>query len=149
MPDDYYDDEQDDQQQENADIKALRQAAKERNDLQKQLAASQRELAFAKSGLDFSDPKLKYFINGYEGDLTPDAIRQQAEADGFIAPAQNTKPTDQADINAHQRMQNASAGANDTPPPDLAEKLRQANSQEEVMKLVVESGLPTSWNRPE
>lgn len=131
----------------NTDIRALRQAAKERNDLAKQLAASQRELAFAKSGLDFADPKLKYFVNGYDGELTSEAIRQRAQEDGFLAPPPDT--TSQEEVNSHQRMANASSGAGDGKQPDFLDKVRQANNQDEVMKLVMEQGLPTSWNRPE
>lgn len=130
----------------NADIKNLRRAAKERDDLQKQLADRDRELAFAKAKLDLDDPKLRYFIKGYEGELTPDAIRTQAQADGFL-PA--PPPPDQSEMNAHQRVQHASSGAGDAPPPDLNDQIRQAQSQEEVMELVMKNNLPTSWNRPE
>jgi putative heme degradation protein len=147
MADEYNDDDQNEQQDQSPDIRALRQKAKERDTLAAQLAERERELAFAKSGLDFNDPKLKYFIKGYEGDLTPEAIKAKAQEDGFLAAQASS--TDQAEVNAHQRLTNASSGANETPTPDLADLISQANSPEEVMALVSKNNLPTAWNRPE
>ena len=150
MPEEFDDNDQDDQEDQqqgsNSNLRALRQKAKERDDLAAQLAERDRELAFAKSGLDFNDPKLKYFIKGYDGELTPDAIKAKAQEDGFLAAP---TPKNAAEVVAQQRIANASSGASETPNEDLHDLIRQANSPEEVMKLVAQAGLPTSWNRPE
>jgi len=148
MADEYEDDEQTGQSNDSggSDIRALRQKAKERDQLAAQLAERERELAFAKSGLDFNDPKLKYFVKGYDGDLSPEAIRAQAQADGFL-PA--PPPQNPAEVDAYGRIANASSGASETPTPDLSDLIRQANSPEEVMQLVAKAGLPTAYNRPE
>lgn len=141
---------QEDEQGGNADIRALRRAARERDDLQKQLAARDRELAFAKSGLDFSDPKLGYFIKGYEGDLTTEAIRQKAEEDGFLSKtsqSQQQPQTSPQEVASQQRVQNASSGAGETPPENFRDLIAQANSVEEVMELAAKHGMPTTWNR--
>jgi hypothetical protein len=149
MADEYEYDDDDDQgnQGGNDHLKELRRKARDADRLQAQLEAQARELAFAKAKLDLDDPKLKYFIKGYEGDLSPEAIREQAIADGFLAKAE--QPTPPQDLTAQQRIAAASSGAGETPQPNLHELLSQANSPEEVMRLVAQSGLPTAWNRPE
>jgi hypothetical protein len=126
------------------DLRNLRKAAKERNDMQAQLNAQQRELAFSKAGLDLSDPKMGYFTKGYEGELTAEAIRATAQEHGFI---QGTPPPNQANLNGQQRIANASSGAGETPPPDLQDLIRQAASPEEVMTLMKQAGYATSWDR--
>ena len=61
--------------------KARRQAAE-------QLAQAQRELAFHRAGIDPTDERLGYFVRGYDGEVTPEKIREAAQAAGFIqAPA--------------------------------------------------------------
>lgn len=127
------------------DLRALRKASKERDDLSRQLEAHTRELAFSRARLDVEDPKLKYFIKGYEGDLTPEAIRAQAEADGFVQSQQ--QDTKREDVRAQQRITRASSGASETPNPELGDLIRQAKTPTEVMELMVQAGYPTTWNR--
>lgn len=144
MADEYDDEEEGGVQLSSEDLRNLRKAAKERNELQAQIEQQKRELAFAKANLDLNDPKLGYFIKGYEGDLTPEAIRAQALADGFIQQQQASNE----ELNAQQRIANASSGAGETTDPGIIDKMRHASSVEEVMKLAAEAGMPTSWNRP-
>lgn len=131
----------------NDNLKELRRKAREADRLQAQIDAKDRELAFARAKLDLDDPKLKYFIKGYEGELTADAIRAQAISDGFL-PAPESKIPD-GELDAQQRIAGASSGAGETPTQNLNELIAQANSPEEVMKLVTQAGLPTAHNRPE
>ncbi len=150
MSDEYneeFDDEQDDGpvSLNRSDLRNLRKAAKERSDLAARLAAQERELAFAKAKLDLDDPKIEYFVKGYDGDLTPDAIRAKAEEAGFLAAQKQQPPADE--VTAQRRIANASSGATETPDPNLAELIGQAQTQEEVMKLITQAGLPTTWNR--
>jgi hypothetical protein len=149
MPDEYEYDDDDDQGNDGGSdhLKELRKKAREHDKLQAQLAARDKELAFAKAKLDLDDPKLKYFIKGYEGELTPEAIREQAIADGFLPKPEPTAPS--GELTAQQRIAAASSGAGETPSPDLNDLIRQAESPEEVMKLVSQAGLPTAYNRPE
>lgn len=47
-----------------------------------------RENALLRAGIPVDDPKLAYFVKGYDGELTADAIRAEAVAAGFMnAPA--------------------------------------------------------------
>lgn len=137
---DEYEDEYEDEQ-DNQDIRNLRKAAKERDALQAQLRERDRELAFARAKIDLDDPRMKYFVKGYDGELTPEAVRAKAEEDGFL-PKSQTPP----DVTAQQRIASASSGASETPNTDLEDAIRAAGSQEEVMNLMAKAGYPTSWD---
>lgn len=125
------------------DLRALRAASKERDTLSAQIAAQNRELAFARAKIDMDDPRTKYFIKGYDGDLTPEAIRAQAEADGFF---KDVRVDTSHEVAGQTRIANASAGGN-TNPPDLTSRIQQASSQEEIMAIMIEAGYPTSWSQ--
>jgi len=93
------------------DIKSLRRAASGKKQLEKELADLRRELAFAKAGLPMSDPKMNYFIKGYDGEMTAEAIRQAALESGFLASQgqEDNSVVDNAAA-AQQRVMSASSG---------------------------------------
>ena len=127
-----YDDEQDEQQQVEQrtrtvprDVwKDMERKAKERDEIGKQLEAANRRLAFADAGINTSDPKLSYFVRGYDGDLTPEAIRTAAAEAGFIDPPAPEVPTEE--LRAHDRVTQAAAGANTAVNEDILEGARRA-----------------------
>jgi len=68
---------------------ALREAADKGRRLE-------RENAFLKAGFNpEADPKVAYFIDGYKGDLTTDAIKAEAVRAGFITPAEPEPPKEE------------------------------------------------------
>jgi len=75
--DEFYEDE-DDQTQETNPVRArMKQLEKENREFKKQLAeaqTAQKEMAFIKGGLDMNHPMAKYFVKGYDGVLSPDAL---------------------------------------------------------------------------
>lgn len=91
--------------------RGLRRAANKSKKLEAELAAAKRELAFAKAGIPLEDPKMNYFVKGYDGELSPDAIRQAALEAGFIGNQQAPDPGVQAAAAAQDRVMSASAGA--------------------------------------
>ena len=116
MSDNYTDDdfESDDIETEgdNGDIKSLRRAANSKKKLEQELNSLRRELAFAKAGLPMNDPKMNYFIKGYDGDLDADAIREAALDAGFLSSqSQDQAPEHAAALAAQGRVMSASAGA--------------------------------------
>jgi hypothetical protein len=129
------------------DLKALRSIAKDFNEIKSQSEQAQRELAFAKAKLDITDPKMSYFVKGYEGDLDPSKIREAAIAAGFIGSnsPQQTVPVEE--LGGHQALNEAASGG-DQKREDLEEKIRNAKNSEEIMALMTAAGYPTSWNRP-
>ncbi len=124
------------------DLKALRNIARNASELQAQHEAAQRQLAFAKAKIDLTDPKMGYFIKGYDGELDPQKIRDAATEAGFLqAQTQQIPPQE---LGGHQQVADAAAGGNNNK-TDLAEQIRNANSQEEVMAIMTQAGYPTSW----
>lgn len=93
------------------DIKSLRRAANGKKQLEKELADLKRELAFAKAGLPMNDPKMNYFVKGYDGDMTAEAIRQAALESGFLASqGQENDSVISNAAAAQQRVMSASSG---------------------------------------
>lgn len=127
------------------DLKALRNIAKDANDLRAQNDAAQRQLAFAKAKIDVTDPRMGYFIKGYEGDLEPEKIRAAALEAGFLNTQQPQSQVPATELDGHQQMGQAASGGS-SKPEDLTEKIRNAQSQEEVMAIMTAAGYPTSWS---
>jgi ABC-type Na+ efflux pump permease subunit len=93
------------------DIKSLRRAANGKKQLEKELADLKRELAFAKAGLPMNDPRMNYFVKGYDGDMTAEAIRQAALESGFLASqGQENDSVISNAAAAQQRVMSASSG---------------------------------------
>jgi hypothetical protein len=91
------------------EAKAAKTAAEEAN-------AAKRELAFMRAGIDSTDPKLSYFVKGYDGEIDADAIKSAAVEAGFLASAlANTDPVSDpsvaANLDAASRIAAASTGA--------------------------------------
>lgn len=113
-----------------AENKALREAAAEAE-------AARRELNFVKAGVDPNDPKFKYFVKGYEGDLTPEAIREAAEEASLIPGRNNERVAEQQSWN--RVAQAAKAGQTSEPPVDYAQRIANAKSPDEVMQLLAQA----------
>lgn len=114
MSDNYMDDDLDVDEQSDETPKGLRRAANKSKKLEAELAELKRELAFAKAGLAMDDPKMKYFIKGYDGEMEADAIREAATDAGFIQAEPDPQPQQQdfsGDAAAQQRVMRASVGA--------------------------------------
>lgn len=154
MSDNYTDDDFDLDTEESSDIRALRKAANAAKRLKAENAQMKRELAFAKAGIALDDPKMRYFVKGYEGDLEAEAIREAATEAGFIqleqasqeqAPDQNM----QAAASAQQRVMAASAGATAEDISEEAalsrmEAAMQEGGIEAMLDVARQYGIPTS-----
>jgi hypothetical protein len=137
----FEDDAVQDQQQSKDPMRAhMRKLEAENKALREQAAgaqAAQRELNFVKAGMDPNDPKYKYFVKGYDGELTPEAIRQAAEEASLI-PSQNKEVV--AEQQSWNRVaQAARAGETSEPAVDYAQRLNNAKSPDEVMQLLAQA----------
>lgn len=93
------------------DFKNLRAKARKADQYERELENLKRELAFTKAGIPMEDPKMGYFVKGYEGDLDPSSIKQAAIDAGFIAaPQQQADPVLDQAREGQQRVLAASAG---------------------------------------
>lgn len=133
----------------NDDIRKLRAKARKADAMEAELNQLRRERAFTKAGIDPDDPKMRYFIKGYDGEDDPEAIRTAALEAGFIAqePEQSEEQRQQAET--HQRMDTAQAGAQGIQPPEplsreaMAQAMEQGGS-EGLLALLETQGIPVS-----
>jgi len=118
----------------------MKQLEKEAKELRKQVAefaVTQRELAFAKAGIDPASPQAKYFVKGYDGDLTPEAIRAAAEEAQLITPQPVQVDPDKA---AWQQSNRIAAGAETASEgPSWIKRIRDASSAEEISNIFAEA----------
>jgi len=107
---------------------------------------AQRKLAFVEAGVDINAPSSRYFVKGYEGEMTADAIRQAAQEVNLIGATQ-VKPEVQAEQNAWNRVSKAkSLGDNSEPEVDWNTKIRNAKSQDEVMQVLAQANQASQTN---
>ena len=124
--------------------KELRASRIAKRELEAEKAANQsaqRELAILKAGIPES-PARDLFLKAYDGPVTTEAIKTEAERYGLMAPPAGTGaggPTAE-ELAAQQRI--AGAGATGDTPVDEAARaaftaqLRQAKNSDEVMALI-------------
>lgn len=101
-------------------------------------SASERKLAFVEAGVDPNLPVAKYFMKGYEGELTPEAIRQAAIEAQIIQDQKAAQVASEAQA-WNRTTQAASGAAMSEPPVDFVTRISQAKSQAEVEMLLAEA----------
>lgn len=89
--------------------KALEKANAELAELRQQTAKYQRNEVFDQAGVP-RDGAAKWFRNGYDGELTVEAIKAAAEADGLLSTPKSPPPPE---AEVHQRIDEATS----SPPP--------------------------------
>jgi hypothetical protein len=155
-----------------SDIRAMEKKARRADDLQAQVDQLNRKFAFTEAGLDMSNKGVSYFVKGYEGELTAEAIRTAAKEAGFITEkppptAQQTGQTPMTqtqldhlngsqsqglmteEFQAMQRIRQMATqplGSQDNQMLYYQE-LANAKNADEVMEIANKYGLPTTHNR--
>ena len=108
-----------------------------------QLAQLQRELSFRDAGVDPSSKQGQYFMRGYDGEMTADAIRAEAAELGLTGqPVQAQQP--QVDYGAEQRIAMAADDAGPVTNPELDTLIRQTKNPDELRELMESHG--HTWN---
>jgi hypothetical protein len=80
----------------------LNQTQTKAQQAEERATAAERKLAFVEAGVPLTQPDGKpnpiatYFVNGYQGEVNPDAIRAEATALGLLQPAQQAPTTQTA-----------------------------------------------------
>jgi hypothetical protein len=138
--DEFYEDE-DDQMQETNPVRArMKQLEKENREFKKRLAeaeTAQKEMAFIKGGLDMNHPMAKYFLKGYDGDLSPDAIKNALVEAQLITPEVQV---DDQDKQAWRESNRIAAGSEVAPEPaSWAKRINDAQSEQELMAIFAEA----------
>jgi hypothetical protein len=112
------------------EIKSLRQNAVEAEQ-------AKREMAFMKAGIDTGDSAAKYFVKGYDGELTVDAIKQAAVEARLLSP--RVSEENLSEQQAWKRTNQVAAGAESASEiPDLQARLDAASTEAEVLAILSE-----------
>jgi hypothetical protein len=120
-----------------ARMRELEQQVKAFEAKAKEAEAAQRELAFVKAGVNPDSAAAKYFVKGYDGELTPEAIRAAAEEANLVSSEKKEAAGEQQ---AWNRVAQASrAGETSEPPVDYAQRLNNAKSSDEVMAIIAQA----------
>ena len=121
-----------------AQLRKVEQQLKASEAKAKEFEGAARELNFVKAGVNTSDPGAKYFVKGYDGELSPEAIRVAAQEANLI-PASNGETVQASEQQAWSRVNNASReGEKFEPGTDWNEKMANAKNEQEVNQLMAQ-----------
>lgn len=109
-----------------------------------ELAALKRSIMFRDANIDPSSKRNEYFIKGYEGELTVEAIREEATAVGLYEVASAPSAERQINMGAEQRIAAAAEDAGPVANPELLELIDSSNSLEELQATWEAHG--NTWN---
>ena len=124
-----------------SNIRNLEARAKAGDEAVAKLAELQRELSFRDAGVDPQSKQGQYFMRGYDGEMTVDAIRAEATELGLAGdsnpPAAQAPPVD---YGAEQRIAMAADDAGPVSPPEWSSLVAQTNNAEELAALIEAHG---------
>ena len=101
--------------------------------------AIKRENAFMKAGIPMDDPMAKYFVKGYDGEISAEAIRAAAQEANLIQKAADDAKA-KSEVDAWNRISRAQrAGETSEPAADWNAKLNQARSEQEVLQILAQA----------
>jgi hypothetical protein len=127
--------------------KDLRKLKEQRREGEKAIAerdALARELSFVKAGVDPAHPAAAIFARGYDGDPTPEAVKEAWAAMTGVTGDAGGPPPSADELAALGRADELTSGAAGQLPPDkLAErdaKLRAAKTEREFDEIYAEYG---------
>lgn len=143
MPDsnDEFDDDANDQSGNENDPANLRQRMKKLEAEAKAGSVAIRKLAFVEAGIDLALPSNKYFVKGYDGEMTPDAIRAAALEAKLISGNNTANPDDAANKEKEKAAWDrvgaaANAGESSGQVTDTKTQIMNAKSPQEVLQLI-------------
>jgi peptidoglycan hydrolase CwlO-like protein len=139
--DDTYEDDYEQQASETnpvrARMKQLEKAVREKDALLAKYAETEKKMTFMEAGINTSDPKFKYFVKGYDGEMTPEAITQAAVEAQLITPQASPADVDKA---AWQQTNRIAAGAETASAgPSWVKRIRDASSADELSAIFAEA----------
>ena len=130
----------------------LEAKAKRADEHQAQIQQMQRKEVFRDAGLDPSNKMTEYFMKGYDGELSIEAIQAEANDAGLstmttqasIGNLAEQQAQQQAQFEAERRISEAADDAGPISDPSLNELIRQTNNADELRQLWEANG--GTWN---
>ena len=120
----------------------LEAKAKRADELEAQVQQMQRKEVFRDAGLDPSNKMTEYFMKGYEGELSVEAIKAEAQSAGLsnaISQANTSMAEQQAQfaqqVEAERRIAEAGDDAGPVADPQFESLIRQTTNADELRQL--------------
>ena len=117
------------------------------DELEAQIQQMQRKDVFRDAGLDPSNRMTEYFMKGYEGELTVEAIQAEAASTGLtsLVSQENTTNLGQQaqfaeQVEAERRIAEASDDAGPVADPQFESLIRQTKNADELRQLWESNG---------
>ena len=121
-----------------AQLRKVEQQLKAAEAKANELETAARELAFVKAGVDVNAPIAKYFVKGYDGELSADAIRVAAQEANLIK-VDDSQQVQNTEQQAWSRVNSAyQAGEKFEPVTDWSAKMASAKSPGELDQLMAQ-----------
>ena len=121
------------------------------DELEAQVQQMQRKEVFRDAGLDPSNKMTEYFMKGYEGELTVEAIKAEAQSAGLsnVVSQANTSMVEQQaqfaqQVEAERRIAEAGDDAGPVADPQFESLIRQTTNADELRQLWEANG--GTWN---
>jgi len=121
------------------------------DELEAQIQQMQRKEVFRDAGLDPSNKMTEYFMKGYEGELSVEAIKAEAQSAGLsnVVSQANTSMVEQQaqfaqQVEAEQRIAEAGDDAGPVADPQFESLIRQTTNADELRQLWESNG--GTWN---
>jgi len=108
------------------------------------LAQLEREVAFRDAGVDPANKQGQYFMKGYEGEMTVEAIRLEATELGLIGASASDTQEPSIDYEAERRISMAADDAGPVTNPELDALIARTSNEQELRDLLEANGI--SWN---
>ena len=120
----------------------LEAKAKRADELEAQVQQMQRKEVFRDAGLDPSNKMTEYFMKGYEGELSVEAIQAEAQSAGLsnVVSQANTSMVEQQaqfaeQVEAERRIAEAGDDAGPVADPQFESLIRQTKNVDELRQL--------------
>lgn len=128
------------------EAKEGKRAKREADEAKAEAAKAKRDLALIKAGIDIDSPTGKLFVKGYDGEATVDAIKAAAAEYGLLPTSQ--EPSVKQELDGMDRIASASTASAPAVNPTAMDRLRKAESPDEILKVLREEGIAISQEQP-
>lgn len=98
--------------------------------------ALKRENAFLKAGVNPEDSKAKWLVKGYDGELTPEAIKQAAVEAGLLEVDDEADDIPDAERQAHERIAGNATGGRSTGAYDFDAAIAEAKAAGQTQRVI-------------
>jgi hypothetical protein len=94
-----------------SEVRRMQKRLRELDDARAERDAAMRQLAFSRAGIDLDDPAAEWFMKGYDGDMTADAVKAAAIKARLLHDGDNAAAVSGSEAAGHQLLAQVANGA--------------------------------------